>query len=112
MQTSGGRAVLRLGMLVATTGLLAACERAPEGPPPGPIPTAYSIEPPDEPVPLPIPASREKCYGIGPAQHNGGGAKGPGTARLDKQRDAWVFVPRGKCGDYGGSLVSRRDPRL
>ena len=108
----GWRAIWRLGVTASSLAALAACERAPEEPPPGPIPTAYSMEPPTDPVPMPTPAAKEKCYGIGPAQHNDGGAKGPGTARLDRQRDAWIFVPRGKCGDYGGRLVSRRDPRL
>ena len=112
MQTSGGGSVWRLGVPILAASLLAGCERAPEGPPPSPIPTTYSVEPPGKPVPLPVLASKEKCYGIGPAQYNDGGAKGPGTARLDRQSDAWIFVPQGKCRDYGGSLASRRDPRL
>ncbi len=72
----------------------------------------YSTDAPDRPVPMPVPASHEKCYGIAPAQGNDGGHEGPGTARLDKQTDAWKFVPRDKCRDYGGSLMSRRDSRL
>lgn len=108
----GRRAIWRLGLAASTLGMLTGCERAPEGPPPSPIPTAYSIEPPETPVAMPVPAAQEKCYGIGPAQHNDGGGEGPGTARFDKQSDSWIFVPRGKCRDFGGSLVSRRDPRL
>ena len=101
----------RIGVVTSSLTLLTACEKQPETPP-APIPTAYSMEPPEEPVPMPQPASHEKCYGIALSQHNRGGAKGPGTARLDRQTDAWIFVPRGKCGVYGGSLTSRTDPRL
>ena len=70
---------------------LSACDDAREAPP-GPVPTSYSMETPDKPVPMPSPAPKEKCYGIAKAQANHGGAKGPGTARLDRQSDAWLFV--------------------
>ena len=105
------RAVWRIGVVTSCLALLWGCEKQPQTPP-SPIPTAYSMAPPEEPMPMPLPASHEKCYGIAPSQHNRGGAKGPGTARLDKQTDAWIFVPHGKCADYGGSLTSRRDRRL
>lgn len=103
----------RIAALAASTCLLSACEfrnTDPNADPDAPI--IYSTDAPDGPVPMPVPASHEKCYGIAPAQGNDGGHKGPGTARLDKQTDAWKFVPRDKCRDFGGSLASRGDPRL
>ena len=108
---AGAQAVRRAGAVALALCALSACDDAREAPP-GPVPTSYSMEAPDRPVPMPSPAPKEKCYGIAKAQANHGGAKGPGTARLDRQSDAWLFVPRGSCARFGGALTSRRDPRL
>ena len=108
---AGAQAVRCAGAAALALCALSACDNARETPP-GPVPTSYSMETPDKPVPMPSPAPKEKCYGIAKAQANHGGAKGPGTARLDRQSDAWLFVPRGTCASLGGALTSRRDPRL
>jgi len=100
-----------VGAVALALCALSACDDAREAPP-SPVPTSYSMEAPDRPVPMPSLAPKEKCYGIAKAQANHGGAKGPGTAQLDRQSDAWLFVPRGTCANLGGALTSRRDSRL
>ncbi len=108
---SGRLAILRLAAAAPMLAASTACERAPNGPPPGPIPTAYSMDAPGCAVPMPHRAPKEKCYAIARAQATDGGAKGPGTARHNRQTDAWLFVPTGTCLRFGGSLTAKADPR-
>ena len=75
-------------------------------------PIEYSMEEDGRVMPPPARAPFEKCYAIAAAQENGGGHNGPGTAQVDRQRDAWTFVPTGQCTRLGGSLRPRPDPRL
>ncbi|MDX1486966.1 MAG: DUF2282 domain-containing protein [Acidiferrobacterales bacterium] len=54
----------------------------------------------------------EKCYGIAKAGNNdcqtASGACA-GSAKLDQQADAWVYLPKGTCGKiYGASLEPQK----
>jgi uncharacterized membrane protein len=51
----------------------------------------------------------EKCYGVAKAGHNDcetSASACAGTSKVDNQRDAWMFVPKGTCNKIvGGSLT-------
>ena len=53
-------------------------------------------------------AEAEKCYGIAKAGKNDcqtSNSSCAGTSKVDGQKDAWVFVPKGTCEKLvGGSL--------
>jgi uncharacterized membrane protein len=44
---------------------------------------------------------KEKCYGVALKGHNdcaaGAGTSCAGTSKIDYQKDAWKFVPKGTC---------------
>jgi uncharacterized membrane protein len=46
-------------------------------------------------------ADREKCYGVALKGQNdcaaGAGTSCAGTSKVDYQKDAWKFVPKGTC---------------
>lgn len=58
--------------------------------------------------PLIFCAEQEKCYGVVGAGKNDcatGASACAGTATQDRQKDAWIYVPKGSCGKIaGGSL--------
>ena len=64
-------------------------------------------------APAPMPTfSAEKCYGISKAGANDCGSTGnnscAGTARVNSDPKAWIFVPAGVCNKIvGASLMPR-----
>lgn len=48
---------------------------------------------------LPAAAAQERCYGVARAGENDGidGREAPGSATVDWQGNAWVWVPEGTC---------------
>lgn len=51
---------------------------------------------------------KEKCYGIAKAGKNACASKDgshscAGMAKVDNDPNEWVFVPKGKCEEMGGS---------
>ena len=56
--------------------------------------------------------AKEKCYGIVKAGKNDcatANSSCAGTAKADRQTDAWVYLPKGTCAKVvGGSLSSMR----
>ncbi len=55
-------------------------------------------------------AKTEKCYGVSKAGKNDcqtSTSSCAGTAKKDKQADAWIAVPAGTCAKlFGGSLTA------
>jgi uncharacterized membrane protein len=55
-------------------------------------------------------ADNEKCYGVSKAGKNDcqtATGSCAGTAKMDAQKDAWIYVPKGTCEKIvGGSLES------
>ncbi len=50
----------------------------------------------------------EKCYGIAKAGKNDcqtASSACAGTARVDGQKDAWIYVPKGTCEKIVGASV-------
>jgi uncharacterized membrane protein len=50
---------------------------------------------------------RERCYGVVKAGQNDcatAASSCAGTARLDYQKDAWVYLPKGMCVRLGGTV--------
>lgn len=53
--------------------------------------------------------AQEKCYGVNKAGKNDcqtSSAACAGTAKQDRQADAWIFVPAGTCGKIAGGNTS------
>lgn len=54
----------------------------------------------------------EKCYGVAKAGQNDcqtANGSCAGTAKTDRQADAWILVPKGTCGKIaGGSLEAKK----
>jgi uncharacterized membrane protein len=51
----------------------------------------------------------EKCYGVNKAGKNDcqtSSSACAGTAKQDRQADAWIFVPTGTCGKIAGGSTS------
>lgn len=51
----------------------------------------------------------EKCYGVSKAGKNDcqtSSAACAGTSKLDRQADAWIFVPAGTCGKIAGGSTT------
>ena len=62
--------------------------------------------------PAPVPTFKsEKCYGVNKAGGNDcqtNNSSCAGTARRDRQADAWIYVPTGVCGKISGGTVKAR----
>ena len=53
----------------------------------------------------------EKCYGVAKAGGNDcqtNNSSCAGTAKRDRQPDAWVYVPEGICGKLAGGVVKAK----
>ncbi len=54
----------------------------------------------------------EKCYGVAKAGKNdcaGSGSSCAGSSKIDGQKDAWMYVPKGACEKIvGGSKTSSK----
>ncbi len=49
---------------------------------------------------------RERCYGVVMAGNNDcatASSACAGTAKQDRQKDAWVYLPKGTCAKLGGT---------
>lgn len=58
----------------------------------------------------------EKCYGIAKAGkndcHSGPGTSCAGSSKVDSQKDAWMYLPKGTCEKIvGGSLEPKTDKK-
>lgn len=56
-------------------------------------------------APLVFCAEQEKCYGVSGAGKNDCATSVSacaGTATQDRQKDAWIYVPKGSCGKIAG----------
>jgi uncharacterized membrane protein len=85
-------------------GAVAACDD-------GMVTVTYSSEDKGLKMPEPKLATREKCFGISPAQYNDGTAECDdcaGTAPKDYMPDTWKYVPTGQCVGLGGSLEAEK----
>ena len=54
-------------------------------------------------------AEQERCYGVAKAGKNDCATSTSscvGTAKLDNQKDAWVYVPKGTCAKLAGNVPS------
>jgi uncharacterized membrane protein len=54
-------------------------------------------------------ATQEKCFGVNRAGKNDcatSSSSCAGTAKLDNQKDAWVYVPKGTCQKLGGGSLA------
>ncbi len=64
------------------------------------------------PTPAPVPKFKaEKCYGVSKAGGNDCqtmGSSCAGTAKRDRQPDAWVYVPEGICGKLAGGVAKEK----
>ncbi|MDX1528617.1 MAG: DUF2282 domain-containing protein [Gammaproteobacteria bacterium] len=64
------------------------------------------------PTPAPLPKFKaEKCYGVAKAGSNDCetmNSSCAGTARRDRQPDAWVYVPEGLCGKLSGGVAKAK----
>jgi len=52
-------------------------------------------------------AEQERCYGVAKAGKNDCATSTSscvGTAKLDNQKDAWVYVPKGTCMKLAGNV--------
>ena len=62
--------------------------------------------------PAPTPAFKaEKCYGVARAGGNDCQTRTSscaGTARRDRQADAWIYVPEGLCAKIAGGAVKAK----
>jgi uncharacterized membrane protein len=62
--------------------------------------------------PAPAPKFKaEKCYGIAKAGGNDCqtmSSSCAGTAKRDRQPDAWLYVPEGLCGKLAGGVVKAK----
>ena len=62
--------------------------------------------------PAPVPSyDFEKCYGIAKAGSNDCQTMSnscAGTAKRDRQADAWIYVPEGVCGKVAGGVVKAK----
>lgn len=62
--------------------------------------------------PAPVPSFKsEKCYGVGKAGANDCQtmtSSCAGTARRDRQPDAWVYVPEGLCAKLAGGVAEAK----
>ncbi len=62
--------------------------------------------------PAPTPTFKaEKCYGVSKAGGNDcqtNSSSCAGTAKRDRQPDAWVYVPEGLCGKIAGGEVKSK----
>lgn len=65
-----------------------------------------------DPTPAPVPKFKsEKCYGIAKAGSNDCqtmSSSCAGTAKRDRQPDAWIYVPEGICGKVAGGEVKAK----
>ena len=65
-----------------------------------------------EPTPAPVPKFKsEKCYGIAKAGSNDCqtmSSSCAGTAKRDRQADAWIYVPEGICAKVAGGVVKAK----
>ncbi|MFY8105475.1 MAG: DUF2282 domain-containing protein [Elstera sp.] len=55
--------------------------------------------------------AKEKCYGIAKAGQNDcqtASSSCAGTSKVDKQPDAWKYVPAGSCVGAGGALQPKK----
>jgi uncharacterized membrane protein len=53
-------------------------------------------------------AEKERCYGVSKAGKNDCATASSvcaGTAKLDDQKDAWVYLPKGTCDKLAGALL-------
>ena len=64
------------------------------------------------PTPAPVPKFKaEKCYGVAKAGSNDCqtmSSSCAGTAKRDRQPDAWVYVPEGICGKLAGGVAKAK----
>ncbi len=54
-------------------------------------------------------SSKEKCFGIAKATQNDcatATSSCAGTSKVDGQKDAWIYVPKGTCAKIIGGRVS------
>ena len=74
-----------------------------------------TIEAPAAPTPTPQTDNMEKCYGIVRAGMNDcqtATASCAGSAKKDKQADAFIFLPKGTCTKIvDGSLTPKTDKK-
>jgi uncharacterized membrane protein len=65
-----------------------------------------------EPTPAPVPKFKsEKCYGVNKAGANDCQTMSnscAGTARRDRQPDAWIYVPEGVCAKLAGGVAKAK----
>ena len=53
--------------------------------------------------------AKEKCYGIAMAGKNDCGTSKSscaGTVKVDRDAEAWVFVPKGTCDKIAGGVIN------
>jgi uncharacterized membrane protein len=70
--------------------------------------TADTTTMPTKPTPVKMLKGMEKCFGIAKAGLNDCGTKTntgcAGSSKVDGEKDAWIYVPRGTCNKIvGGS---------